>query len=222
MRAVLHGIPVDLVRAPTRVTGIERARRDRPGAQQRTIQRAAAVDDDERVGRATDAGAAVRQAAARAVSSGRRARQFNVCLEPHPAWSGAALAAALGESYPTVKRHVDLLTGALVVRQLQPWLPNLEKRLVKSPKVFVRDSGLLHALLGIRTFRDLKGHPSLGAPWEGLVLEAILARVSERDVAFWSTLAGAELDFIWKRGCRLIGFEAKWRDATVMRTKVAM
>ena len=63
-------------------------------------------------------------------------------------WSGAALASALGESYPTVKRHVDLLTGSLVVRQLQPWLPNLQKRLVRSPKVFVRDSGLLHALLG--------------------------------------------------------------------------
>jgi predicted AAA+ superfamily ATPase len=131
-------------------------------------------------------------------------------------WNGAALAAALGESYPTVKRHLDLLTGALVVRQLQPWLPNLEKRLVKSPKVFVRDSGLLHALLGIKTFRDLEGHPSLGASWEGLVLEEILAHVSERDLAFWSTHAGAELDFIWKRGRHLTGFEAKWRDAPVM------
>jgi hypothetical protein len=131
-------------------------------------------------------------------------------------WNGAALAAGLGESYPTVKRHVDLLTGALVVRQLPPWLPNLEKRLVKSPKVFVRDSGLLHALIGIRTFRDLEGHPSLGASWEGLVLEELLARVSERDLAFWSTHAGAELDFVWRRGRHLIGFEAKWRDAPVM------
>jgi predicted AAA+ superfamily ATPase len=131
-------------------------------------------------------------------------------------WSGAPLAAALGESYPTVKRHVDLLTGSLVVRQLQPWLPNLEKRLVKSPKVFVRDSGLLHALLGIRTFRDLEGHPTLGNSWEGLVLEEILARVSERDVSFWSTHAGAELDFVWRRGHRLIGFEAKWGDAPAM------
>lgn len=128
-------------------------------------------------------------------------------------WNGAALAASLGESHPTVKRHVDLLTGSLVVRQLQPWLPNLEKRLVKSPKVFIRDSGLLHALLGIGTFRDLEGHPSLGASWEGLVLEELLARVSERDVAFWSTHAGAEVDFVWSRGRRLVGFEAKWRDA---------
>lgn len=131
-------------------------------------------------------------------------------------WNGAALAAALGESYATVKRHVDLLTGALVVRQVPPWLPNLGKRLVKSAKVFVRDSGLLHALIGIRTFRELEGHPSLGGSWEGLVLEELLARVSDRDVAFWSTHAGAELDFVWRRGPHLVGFEAKWRDAPVV------
>jgi predicted AAA+ superfamily ATPase len=131
-------------------------------------------------------------------------------------WNGAALAASLGESYLTVKRHLDLLTGSLVVRQLQPWLPNLEKRLVKSPKVFIRDSGLRHALLGIRAFRDLEGHPSLGASWEGLVLEELLARISERDVAFWSTHAGAEVDFVWARGRHRVGFEAKWRDAPVI------
>lgn len=131
-------------------------------------------------------------------------------------WNGAALAAALGESYPTIKRHVDLLGGALVVRQLPPWLPNLHKRLVKASKVYVRDSGLLHALLGIRTFRELEGHPTLGASWEGLVLEELLARVSERDVFFWSTHAGAELDFVWRRGNRLVGFEAKWSDAPAM------
>ena len=131
-------------------------------------------------------------------------------------WNGAELAGALGESYPTVRRHIDLLTGALVVRQLPPWLPNMEKRLVKSPKVYVRDSGLLHALLGLRTFAELEGHPSLGASWEGLVLEELLARVSERDVFFWSTHAGAELDFVWRRGDRLVGIEAKWSDAPSM------
>lgn len=131
-------------------------------------------------------------------------------------WNGAALASALGESYPTVKRHIDLLTGALVVRQLPPWLPNLEKRLVKSPKVYVRDAGLLHALLGIRRFGEVEGHPVLGASWEGLVLEELVARVSERDLFFWSTHAGAELDFVWRRGDRLIGFEVKWSDAPTM------
>lgn len=131
-------------------------------------------------------------------------------------WNGAALAAALGESYPTVKRHVDLLTGALVVRQLQPWLPNIEKRLVKSPKVYVRDSGMLLALLGVRSFRELEGHPIMGASWEGLVLEEVLVRMAERDVFFWSTHAGAEVDFVCKRGSRLIGLEAKWSDAPSM------
>lgn len=131
-------------------------------------------------------------------------------------WNGAELAAALGESYPTVKRHVDLLAGALVIRQLQPWLPNIEKRLVKSPKVYVRDSGILHALLGVRSFRDLEGHPVLGASWEGLVLEEVLARTAERDVFFWSTHAGAEVDFVCKYGRRLIGLEAKWSDAPSM------
>jgi predicted AAA+ superfamily ATPase len=131
-------------------------------------------------------------------------------------WNGAELAGALGESYPTVKRHVELLVGALVVRQLQPWLPNLEKRLVKSPKVFIRDSGLLHALLGIGTFRDLESHPSLGASWEGFVLEEILTRTSERDLFFWSTHAGAELDVVWRRPRGPVGFEMKWGDAPAM------
>jgi predicted AAA+ superfamily ATPase len=131
-------------------------------------------------------------------------------------WNGATLATSLGESYPTVKRHLDLLTGALVVRQLPPWLPDLEKRMVKSPKVYLRDSGLAHALLGIRRFSELEGHPVLGASWEGLVLEELLGRVSERDLYFWSTYAGAELDFVWRRGDRLIGFEAKWGDAPAM------
>jgi predicted AAA+ superfamily ATPase len=131
-------------------------------------------------------------------------------------WNGAGLAAALGESYPTVKRHLDLLTGSLVVRQLQPWLPNLEKRMVKSPKVYVRDSGLVHALLGIRRFSEAEGHPVLGVSWEGLVLEELLVRVSERDLFFWSTHAGAEIDFVWRRGGRLVGFEAKWGDAPAM------
>lgn len=130
--------------------------------------------------------------------------------------NGAKLAAALGESYPTVKRHVDLLTGALVVHQLPPWLPNLEKRLVRSQKVFVRDSGIRHALLGLRTFGELEGHPGLGASWEGLVLEELLSRVPGRDLYFWSTHAGAEVDFIWRRGDRLVGIECKWGDAPTM------
>lgn len=131
-------------------------------------------------------------------------------------WNGAQLAAALGESYPTVKHHLDILTGALVVRTLPPWLVNLEKRLVKSPKVYVRDAGIVTALLGLRTFRELEGHPGLGAVWEGFVLEELLARISDRDLFFWATHAGAELDFVWRNGSKLVGFEAKWGDAPTM------
>jgi predicted AAA+ superfamily ATPase len=128
-------------------------------------------------------------------------------------WNGAELASALGESYLTVKHHLQILCGALVARQLPPWLPNLEKRLVKSPKVYLRDSGLLTALLGLRSWRDLEGHPGLGAAWEGLVLEELVRHVGERDLYFWSTHAGAELDALWVRGSQRLGFEMKWGDA---------
>jgi len=131
-------------------------------------------------------------------------------------WNGAELAAALGEAYPTVKRHLDILTGALIVRQLQPWLPNMEKRLVRSPKVFIRDAGLLHALLGIHDARELEGHPKLGASWEGFILEEVIRRVGEREVYFWSTHAGAELDILVQRGRAPIGIEVKWSDAPTM------
>ena len=131
-------------------------------------------------------------------------------------WNGAALAASLGETYPTVKHHLELLCSALVVRQLPPLLPNLEKRLVKSPKVFIRDSGIVHALLGIRSFRELEGHPVLGASWEGFVLEELIGRVGDRDLTFWSTHAGAELDFVLSRGQHRTGFEVKWGDAPKM------
>jgi predicted AAA+ superfamily ATPase len=131
-------------------------------------------------------------------------------------WNGAELAGALGESYVTVKRHLDILTGALVARALPPWLPNMEKRLVKSPKVFIRDAGVLHALLGVASMRDLERHPALGASWEGFVLEQIVRRVGERNVFFWGTHGGAELDVLVTKGARRIGFEMKWGDAPKM------
>lgn len=135
-------------------------------------------------------------------------------------WNGAQLAGALGETYPTVKRHLDVLTAALVIRQLPPWLPNAEKRLVKSPKVYVRDSGIAHALLGIRTRRELEGHPVLGASWEGFVLEEIARRVGDRDLHFWGTHGGAELDVLWRRGRGAVGFEIKWADAPSMTRSI--
>lgn len=131
-------------------------------------------------------------------------------------WNGAEIGGALGETYPTVKRHLEILVGALVVRELPPWLPNMEKRLVKSPKVYVRDSGVLHALLGLGSFRELEGHPKLGASWEGFVLEEIVAAAGERNVYFWGTHGGAELDVLVTRGHRKLGFEIKWADAPRM------
>ena len=135
-------------------------------------------------------------------------------------WNGAELASALGEAYPTVKRHLDVLTGALMVRQLPPWLPNMEKRLVKAPKVFLRDSGLLHGLLGVRTTSELEGHPKLGASWEGFVLEEVIRRTGDRDVYFWATHAGAELDILVQRGRGPVGIEVKWRDAPTMTKSI--
>jgi predicted AAA+ superfamily ATPase len=111
--------------------------------------------------------------------------------------SASRLASALQITAPTVQRYIDLLTDLLLVRRLQPFHSNAGKRLVKSPKVYIRDSGLVHALLGLRTFNDLAGHPVAGASWEGYVIENLLAAAPERTVAsFYRTAAGAEIDLL--------------------------
>ena len=120
---------------------------------------------------------------------------------------------SLGESYKTVQRHLDLLEAAFMIRLLRPWFVNDGKRLVKSPKVFVRDSGLLHGLLGISDRRALLGHPKLGASWEGFALEQILSQLPATDAWFWATQAGAELDLLVEPNGRRIGFEFKVGDA---------
>ena len=128
-------------------------------------------------------------------------------------WNAAEPARSLGVSEPTVRRYLDLLTGLFLVRQLQPWHQNLAKRQVKAPKVYVRDSGLLHFLLGIRTPADLEGHPKAGASWEGYAVEELL-RASDPDEAyFWATHSGAELDLLLLKGKRRIGVEVKRADA---------
>lgn len=128
-------------------------------------------------------------------------------------WNASELARSLGESHTTVKRHLDTLTGTLMVRQLQPWHENLGKRQVKSPKIYIRDSGLLHALLGVTSFRFLEGHPKLGASWEGFVVEEILQWVGERNAHFWATQSGAELDLLLTAGGARYGVEVKYGDA---------
>lgn len=131
-------------------------------------------------------------------------------------WNGSEVSRSLGEAHTTVKRHLDALTGSLVVRQLQPWFANISKRQIKSPKVYVRDSGLLHALLGLSTRADLEGHPKVGASWEGFVLEQIIAIAGERNTYWWATQSGAELDLLVRAGRRTIGVEVKYADAPTL------
>jgi len=127
-------------------------------------------------------------------------------------WNGAELARALGVSQSTVRRHLDALTDALVVRQLQPWFANIAKRQVRAPKVYVRDTGLLHRLLGIEAQDDLLAHPKVGASWEGFVIEQLLALDQVNEPWFWGTHAGAELDLLATYNGRRVGFEIKRTD----------
>jgi hypothetical protein len=111
----------------------------------------------------------------------------------------------------TVRHYVDVLASTFMVRVLPPWHENLSKRQVKAPKVYLRDSGLLHALLEIATARHLNGHPKVGASWEGFAIESIIARLGVRadQCYFWRTHAGAELDLLVVAGGKRLGFEAK-------------
>ncbi len=128
-------------------------------------------------------------------------------------WNAAQLARAIGASENTARRYLDILAGAFMVRVLPPWFENVGKRQVKAPKVFLRDSGVLHALLQIGTVRDLQSHPKLGASWEGFALEHVIVLLDTRDAYFWATHGGAELDLLVTVGGRRYGFEFKYRDA---------
>ncbi len=131
-------------------------------------------------------------------------------------WNAAEPARSLGVSEPTVRRNLDTLTGLFMVRQLQPWYENLGKRQVKSPKVYLRDSGLLHQLLGIRAERDLLSHPKSGASWEGYAVEAALNCIQPEEAYFWATHQGAELDLLLFKDGRRFGLEMKRSDAPTL------
>lgn len=128
-------------------------------------------------------------------------------------WNGAELARSIDVSQSTVRRYVDALTDALVVRQLPAWHANISKRQVKAPRVFVRDTGLLHRLLGIGSRVELERHPKVGASWEGLVVEHLATRPDVADATFWSTHTGAEVDLRLQLGTKVIGVEVKRTDA---------
>lgn len=128
-------------------------------------------------------------------------------------WNAADPARSLGVNESTVRRYLDWLTQAYLVRQLQPWFANLGKRQVKAPKIYLRDSGLLHELLGIRDPGELARHPKCGASWEGFALDQVL-RIARPDEAwFWATHAGAELDLLMFKDGRRVGVEFKRSDA---------
>jgi predicted AAA+ superfamily ATPase len=131
-------------------------------------------------------------------------------------WNAAEPARSLGVSVPTVRRYLDLLSGLFMTRQLAPWHENLSKRQVKAPKVYLRDSGLLHQLLGIRSLRELLAHPKCGASWEGYVVEQTLETVQPDEAYFWSTHTGAELDLLLFKDGRRLGVEIKRTDAPAL------
>jgi len=128
-------------------------------------------------------------------------------------WNAAELARSLGTGETTTRRYLDILSGAYLVRILPPWFENLSKRQVKAPKVYVRDSGLLHALLELETGDDLLSHPKLGASWEGFALEQVLTSFQRREAYFWATHGGAELDLMITIRGKRYGFEFKTADA---------
>jgi len=128
-------------------------------------------------------------------------------------WNAAELARSLGTSEQTARRYLDILTGAFAIRQLPAWFENVGKRTVKSPKIYLRDPGLLHTLLEISRWEQLEAHPKLGASWEGFCIEQILNHCEPRQTYFWATHAGAELDLLIFRQGKRVGVEIKYADA---------
>ena len=140
----------------------------------------------------------------------RLGRLWRMCAHIHGALLNASkLADSLGVSSHTIRSYVDLLEHTFMIRVLMPDMPNLKKRLVKSPKIYIRDSGVLHALLDIRTHDDLLSHPVVGASFEGFAMENILSSARGYEPFFYRTGAGAEIDLVLRRGRRVLGFELK-------------
>ena len=128
-------------------------------------------------------------------------------------WSAAEPARSLGVSEPTVRRYLDTLTQTLMVRELQPWHESLGKRQVRSPKIYFRDSGFLHALMDVTSIDELLSHPRSGVSWEGHALEQVLRLAAPQEAYFWATHQGAKLDLLLIRAGRRVGIEFKRADA---------
>ena len=130
-------------------------------------------------------------------------------------WNGAEFGRAFGVSHTTVRRYLDLLTSVFAVRQLQPWFENIRKRQVRSPKVYIADSGILHALLGLTRRADVVSHPKVGASWEGFVIQQVIhvTGAAPEQCFHWATHTGAKLDLLVVDGGRRLGFEVKRSEA---------
>ena len=128
-------------------------------------------------------------------------------------WNAAEFARSLGTSENTARRYLDILVGTYMIRILPPWFENISKRQVKAPKIYIRDSGVLHTLLQLPTRTDVQGHPKLGASWEGFALEQLLTLFQTKDNYFWATYSGAELDLLVTIAGKRYGFEFKYADA---------
>jgi hypothetical protein len=135
-------------------------------------------------------------------------------------WNAAEPAQALSVDQKTTRRYLDLLTDAFMIRQLQPYYANIGKRQIKSPKIYVRDSGLLHQLLGIGSDRELLSHPKVGLSWEGFVIEQVIALSRPDGVYFWATHQGAEIDLVLSHSGRMYGVECKRADAPRMTPSI--
>ncbi len=135
-------------------------------------------------------------------------------------WNGAEPARSLNISESSVRRYLDLLTSVFMVRQLQPWHINIKKRQVKAPKIYFRDSGLLHALLGIRSEKELFSHPAYGASWEGYVVEEVHKSLAPDESSFWRTHNGAEVDLVLHKGRYKFGIECKRSDAPSLTASI--
>ncbi len=127
-------------------------------------------------------------------------------------WNAAELGRSLDLSDKTVRSYLDILTGTFMVRQLQPWYENLSKRQVKAPKIYLRDSGLLHALLSLPDFHTLHGHPRVGASWEGFAIEQFLEVIRPPQAFFWATHSGAEIDLFFIHNGKRYGIECKFSE----------
>jgi hypothetical protein len=146
------------------------------------------------------------------ISSNTLGRFWRMLAHYHgQTWNASEFGRSFGVADTTVRNYLDIMTCALVVKQLQPWHANIGKRQVKAPKIYIADTGLLHSLLNLPTMHDLEGHPKMGASWEGFVMTQLLRRINahEDECFYWATHAGAELDLLVIRGRKRLGFEIK-------------